>query len=63
MVAVTLDPVYAGGVPWPAGDAEVTWTHLDRTRWAGKANLMIQPLRDAEGRIVGLLHIGAEARQ
>ncbi len=26
-----------------------------------KANLMFQPLRDAEGRVVGLLHIGAEA--
>jgi len=56
-----LDQVYATGVPWSAGDANVTWTHLDGTSREGKANLMFQPLRDAEGRVVGLLHIGAEA--
>lgn len=58
-----LDQVYATGVPWSAGDANVTWTHLDGTRREGKANLMFQPLRDAEGRVVGLLHIGAEAAE
>ena len=56
-----LDQVYATGVPWSAGDAHVKWTHLDGTSREGKANLMFQPLRDAEGRVVGLLHIGAEA--
>lgn len=56
-----LDQVYASGIPWSAGDAVVKWTHLDGTTREGKANLMFQPLRDAEGRVVGLLHIGAEA--
>lgn len=58
-----LDQVYASGIPWSAGDALVTWTHLDGTSREGKANLMFQPLRDAEGRVVGLLHIGAEAAE
>lgn len=62
-VTSALDQVYASGVPWSAGDANVTWTHLDGTRREGKANLMFQPLRDAEGRVVGLLHIGAEAAE
>lgn len=59
--AAALDQVYATGIPWSAGDAVVKWTHLDGTSREGKANLMFQPLRDAEGRVVGLLHIGAEA--
>jgi DNA-binding CsgD family transcriptional regulator len=58
-----LDQVYASGVPWSAGDAVVKWTHLDGTSREGKANLMFQPLRDAAGRVVGLLHIGAEAAE
>ena len=58
-----LDHVYATGIPWSAGDAFVKWTHLDGSSREGKANLMFQPLRDAEGRIVGLLHIGAEAAE
>jgi DNA-binding CsgD family transcriptional regulator len=61
LFAAALDQVYATGIPWSAGDAFVTWTHLDGTSREGKANLMFQPLRDAEGRVVGLLHIGAEA--
>lgn len=55
-----LDEVYASGTPWAAGDAEVRWTHLDGSTRAGRANLMFGPLRDAEGRVVGILHIGAE---
>ena len=58
-----LDKVYASGIPWSAGDAVVRWSHLDGTSREGKANLMFQPLRDAEGRVVGLLHIGAEAAE
>ncbi len=61
--AAALDQVYATGVPWAAGDADVKWTHPDGTSREGKANLMFQPLRDAEGRVVGLLHIGAEAAE
>lgn len=61
--AAALDQVYASGVPWSAGDAHVKWTHLDGTSREGKANLMFQPLRDAKGRVVGLLHIGAEAAE
>jgi PAS domain-containing protein len=61
--AAALDQVYANGVPWAAGDAIVKWTHLNGTSREGKANLMFQPLRDAEGRVVGLLHIGAEAAE
>src|SRR5688572_29579281 len=61
--ASALDQVYATGVPWSAGDAIVKWTHLDGTSREGKANLMFQPLRDAEGRVVGLLHNGAEASE
>jgi DNA-binding CsgD family transcriptional regulator len=58
-----LDQVYASGIPWSAGDTVVRWTHLEGTSREGKANLMFQPLRDAEGRVVGLLHIGAEAAE
>jgi DNA-binding CsgD family transcriptional regulator len=58
-----LDQVYSSGVPWSAGDAVVRWTHLDGTSREARANLMFQPLRDAEGRVVGLLHIGAEAAE
>jgi DNA-binding CsgD family transcriptional regulator len=61
--AAALDHVYASGTPWSAGDAIVEWTHLDGTSRKAKANLMFQPLRDAEGRVVGLLHIGAEAAE
>ena len=61
--ASALDQVYATGIPWSAGDAFVKWTHPDGTSREGKANLMFQPLRDAEGRVVGLLHIGAEAAE
>lgn len=56
-----LDEVYASGNPWAAGDTVVQWVHLDGSRRESKANLMFQPLRDAEGAVVGLLHIGAEA--
>ena len=58
-----LDQVYASGDPWSAGDVVVKWTHLDGTSRDGRVNLMFQPLRDAEGRVVGLLHIGAEAAE
>jgi DNA-binding CsgD family transcriptional regulator len=58
-----LDQVYASGSPWAAGDVVVKWTHLDGSSRDGKVNLMFQPLRDAEGRVVGLLHIGAEAAE
>jgi DNA-binding CsgD family transcriptional regulator len=61
--ASALDQVYSSGIPWAAGDAMVKWTHLNGTSREGKANLMFQPLRDAEGRVVGLLHIGAEASE
>ena len=58
-----LDQVYASGNAWSAGDAVVKWTHLDGSSRDGRVNLMFQPLRDAEGRVVGLLHIGAEAAE
>jgi DNA-binding CsgD family transcriptional regulator len=61
--AAALDQVYATGEAWAAGDAVVRWTHLNGSVREGKANLMFQPLRDAEGRVVGLLHIGAEAAE
>lgn len=59
--ASALDNAYSTGIAWAAGDAMVTWTHLNGTSREGKVNLMFQPLRDATGRVVGLLHIGAEA--
>jgi DNA-binding CsgD family transcriptional regulator len=61
--ASALDRVYATGTPWAAGDVVVEWIHLDGSSRKAKANLMFQPLRDAEGRVVGLLHIGAEAAE
>jgi DNA-binding CsgD family transcriptional regulator len=61
--ASALDQVYTTGIPWAAGDAMVKWTHLNGTSREGKINLMFQPLRDAAGRVVGLLHIGAEAAE
>jgi DNA-binding CsgD family transcriptional regulator len=59
--ASALDQVYVTGTPWSAGDAVVRWVHLDGSSREGKVNLMFQPLRDAQGAVVGLLHIGAEA--
>ena len=56
-----LDEVYASGTAWSASDAHVRWVHLDGSTREGKVNLMFQPLRDAEGKVVGLLQIGAEA--
>jgi DNA-binding CsgD family transcriptional regulator len=61
--ASALDQVYSSGIPWAAGDAVVKWTHLNGTSREGKVNLMFQPLRDAQGRMAGLLHIGAEAAE
>jgi len=55
-----LDETYRTGMPWSAERADVVWTHPDGTRRQGKLNLMFHPLRDAAGRIIGLLHIGAE---
>ena len=56
-----LDEAYATGRPWSSGvPAPVRWTHADGSVREGRVNLIFQPLRDATGAVVGLLHIGAE---
>jgi nucleoside-diphosphate-sugar epimerase len=56
-----LDDAYRTGRPWSSGvPAAVRWTHEDGSVRDGRVNLIFQPLRDATGAVVGLLHIGAE---
>jgi DNA-binding CsgD family transcriptional regulator len=56
-----LDKAYATGLPWSSGvSAPVRWTHADGSVREGWVNLIFQPLRDATGAVVGLLHIGTE---
>ena len=57
-----LDEAYRSGRPWSSGVAvAVRWTHADGSIRDGRVNLIFQPVRDASGVVVGLLHIGAEA--
>lgn len=56
-----LDACYRSGRPWSTGEAtNVRWTHEDGSVREGLVNLIFQPIRDAAGEVVGLLHIGAE---
>jgi len=56
-----LDACYRSGRPWSTGQAAtVRWTHEDGSTRDGLVNLIFQPVRDATGEVVGLLHIGAE---
>ena len=56
-----LDEAYRTGRPWSSGvPASVRWTHEDGSVRESRVNLIFQPLRDASGAVVGLLHIGAE---
>ena len=57
-----LDEAYRTGRPWSTGQpTAVRWTHADGSVREGVVNLIFQPVRDATGAVVGLLHIGAEA--
>lgn len=57
-----LDEAYLTGRPWTTGvAAPVRWTHADGSMRESHVNLIFQPVRDASGAVVGLLHIGAEA--
>lgn len=56
-----LDQTYRTGRPWSSGaPAPVSWTHEDGSTRESRVNLIFQPLREATGAVVGLLHIGAE---
>ncbi|HEY8861650.1 MAG TPA: LuxR C-terminal-related transcriptional regulator [Candidatus Limnocylindria bacterium] len=56
-----LDEAYRMGRPWSSGVATpVRWTHEDGSVRDSRVNVIFQPLRDASGAVVGLLHIGAE---
>jgi PAS domain S-box-containing protein len=56
-----LDLAYREGRPWSSGVATpVRWTHEDGSVRDSRVNLIFQPLRDATGAVVGLLHIGSE---
>jgi DNA-binding CsgD family transcriptional regulator len=59
--AAALDRTYRDGHPWSSGVATpVRWTHEDGSVRESRVNLIFQPLRDATGAVVGLLHIGSE---
>lgn len=56
-----LDEAYRVGRPWSSGAAvPVRWTHEDGTVRESRVTVIFQPVRDATGAVVGLLHIGAE---
>ncbi len=56
-----LDGSYASGRPWSSGiPAHVRWTHADGTVRESTVDLIFQPVRDATGAVVGILHIGIE---
>ena len=55
-----LDAVYATGVPWSAPRSPARFPRADGTFHDTLLNLMFAPIRGANGRIIGLLHIGAE---
>jgi hypothetical protein len=58
--AAALDSVFATGKPWSAPEAPATFPRDDGTLYETRLNVMFAPLRDATGRVVGLLHIGTE---
>lgn len=58
--SAALDSVFATGQPWSAPEAPATFPHDDGTTRETRLNLLFAPLRDAGGRVVGLLHIGTE---
>lgn len=55
-----LDAVYTTGIPWSAPRSPARFPRADGTFHDTWLNLMFAPIRDASGRIAGLLHIGAE---
>ena len=56
-----LDEAYREGRPWSSGvPVPVQWTHEDGSVRDSVVSLIFQPVRDAGGAVVGLLHIGAE---
>ena len=56
-----LDRCFRTGIAWTTGQpALVRWTHEDGTARESLVNLIFQPVRDASGAVVGLLHIGSE---
>lgn len=58
--AEALDHVFVTGEPWSAPRAPVRFPHPDGTAHATILNLLFAPIRGSEGRVAGLLHIGAE---
>ncbi|MEA2660693.1 MAG: Bacterial regulatory protein luxR family [Chloroflexota bacterium] len=59
-----LDEAFRTGRPWSTGEpTTVRWTHEDGSIRESRVNLIFQPVRDATGAVVGLLHIGAEAAE
>ena len=60
MFAAALDVVYRSGTPWSAPRAPAMFPRADGTIRETWLNLLFAPMRDVQGRIVGLLHIGTE---
>lgn len=56
----SLDTVHRTGIPWSAENAPARYTHEDGTYRDVVLNLLFQPLRDADGVIEGILHLGTE---
>ena len=55
-----LDRVYRTGEPWSVAGAPARFTHPDGTHRDTHLNLIFQPIRDRDGVIDGILHIGTE---
>lgn len=55
-----LDTVHRTGIPWSVRDSPGRYTHEDGTHRDVVLNLLFQPLRDADGVIEGILHLGTE---
>lgn len=56
-----LDEAYRQGRPWSSGvPVPVEWTHEDGSVRESRVSVIFQPVRDASGAVVGLLHIGTE---
>ncbi|MDP9245846.1 MAG: PAS domain-containing protein [Chloroflexota bacterium] len=55
-----LDECYRSGFAYAIGATPARWTHEDGSFRENLVDLVFQPLRDATGAAVGLLHIGTE---
>lgn len=58
--AAALDEVYRTAIPWSTPRSPARFPRADGTVYDTLLNLMFAPMRDANGAVVGLLHVGSE---